>query len=334
MGAQAQVGAPVTLWRIPALVVLLLLLVATVRPVSAAEARHAIVVFGATGGETYGRTWAEWRQGIGDALRTRFGFADDHVIVLSADAADPALRSTAAGVRSAFERLRRQAAKDDLVLVVLIGHGTADGEGARFNLVGPDLDVADWASLVEHLPGRLVFVNGAGASFPFLERLSGNGRIVITATDAAAQRFDTRFPEQFVAALTDPATDADKNGRVSIWEIFSRASAAVRQYYDQRGQLATERALLDDTGDRMGQEAGAPGPDGTLARTTYLDPDPAAAADDPELAELIARRRALEIAAEQLKLKKPSMPAATWDAEFERLMIELARVSKAIRNRS
>ena len=320
-----------TRWHLPALV--LLLFVATAVH-AGAETRHAVIVFGATGGEAYARTWAGWRQSLVEALRNKFGFADDRVIVLSADASDPALRSTAAAVRSAFERVRRDAGKDDLLLVVLVGHGTADGDGARFNLVGPDLDVADWALLVEGLPGRLVFVNAAGASFPFLERLSKSGRIVITATDAAAQRFDTKFPEQFVAALADPATDADKNGRVSIWEVFSRASAAVRQYYDQRGQLATERAVLDDTGDRMGQEAGAPGPDGTLARTTYLDPDPAAAADNPELAELIARRRTLEIEAEQLKLKKGSMPSATWDAEFERLMIELARVSKAIRNRS
>ena len=108
----------------------------------------------------------------------------------------------------------------------------------------------------------------------------------------------------------------------------------MREYDDWKGQLATERALLDDTGDGMGQEAGAPGPDGALARTTYLDADPIAAATDPEVAGLLTRQRALEVEAEQLKLRKPTMPAAAWEAEFERLMIELARVSKAIRSRS
>jgi hypothetical protein len=299
-----------------------------------ADGRHAIVIFGATGGDSYARTWATWRQPLLDALRDRFGFQNDHVIVLSADAAEPPARSTAASVRAAFERVGRESGKEDVLLVLLVGHGTADVDGARFNLVGPDLDVSDWAHLVDRVPGRIVFVNAAGASFPFVEGLSREGRIVITATDQAAQRFDTRFPEQFVNALADPATDADKNGRVSVWEVFSQASAAVRQYYEQRGQLATERAVLDDTGDRTGQEAGAPGPDGALARTTYLDPDPAANAEDPELTELVARRRTLEIQAEQLKLRKPSMNPAQWDAEFERLMIELARVSKAIRARS
>ena len=135
-------------------------------------------------------------------------------------------------------------------------------------------------------------------------------------------------------ALEDLATDQDRNGRLSLYEVFAATSAAVRQYYEQRGQLATERALLDDNGDRIGREAGAPGQDGALARTTYLDADPVAAATDPEIAALLTRQRALEEQAEALKLRKPSMPAAVWDAQFEKLMIELARVSRAIRSRS
>ena len=39
------------------------------------------------------------------------------------------------------------------------------------------------------------------------------------------------------------------------------------------GQLATERPLLDDTGDGVGREAGAPGPDGAVAQVTYLQPE-------------------------------------------------------------
>jgi hypothetical protein len=319
-------------WR--AACALTLALAFAMAPLQAADGRRALVVFGATGGDEYGRVWAGWQQMLVGALHDRLGFPADQIVVLTADAAAPDRRSTAAGVRGAFDRLRGEATGDDLVVIVLVGHGTADVDSARFNLVGPDLDVDEWASLVDGVPGRVVFVNAAGASFPFLERLSRAGRIVITATDSAAQRFDTTFPEQFARALADPATDGDKNGRVSVWEAFAQASAAVRQYYDQRGQLATERALLDDTGDRVGQESGAPGPDGALARTTYLDPEPALASENPEIAELVARRRVLEAEAEALKLRKSSTPPAAWDAEWEKLMIELARVSKAIRSRS
>ena len=110
-------------------------------------------------------------------------------------------------------------------------------------------------ALFDGLPGRVVVVNTSPASFPFLERLAGPRRIVITATDSAAQRFDTVFPEYFIKAFAEDAADLDKNGRVSIWEAFAAAADGVRRHYQQRGQLATERPLLDDNGDGVGHEA-------------------------------------------------------------------------------
>ena len=50
--------------------------------------------------------------------------------------------------------------------VLLVGHGTVDGESAKFNLVGPDLDVGDWGALVDRLPGQVVFVNSSAALHP------------------------------------------------------------------------------------------------------------------------------------------------------------------------
>ena len=301
--------------------------------VAAAQNRSAVIVFGAPGGDTYAATYARWEDTLVTSLRDRLGFAPERITVLAARSTDPSLRSTDANVRRVFAGLR-SGRRDDVVLVVLVGHGTFDAGVAKFNLVGPDLDATQWAECVDGIPGRLVFVNATGASFPFLEQVSRRNRIVITATDSTAQRFDTVFPDLFVTALDDPATDQDRNGRLSLYEVFAQTSAAVQKYYEQRGQLATERALLDDNGDRVGREAGAPGQDGALARTTYLDADPVDAATDPEVAALLTRQRVLEEQAEALKLRKPLMPAAQWDAQFERLMIELARVSRAIRSRS
>jgi hypothetical protein len=306
------------------------LLAGTVR----AQERHAVLVIGAPGGDTFVQAYTKWESSFLDVLRDRLGFDPSRIVVLSGTAQDPSQQSTRENVRHAFEALRTSASRDDLVVVVLVGHGTADGETAKFNLPGPDLEAGEWALLVEHVPGRLVFINSTGASFPFLERLSGRNRIVITATDGSAQRFDTVFADELLAVLADPATDLDRNGRLSLWEVFSQTSAAVRQYYEQRGQLSTERALLDDNGDRRGLEAGAPGPDGALARTTYLDRNPVAATDDPALAALLARQQALEEEAEALKLRKPTMPPEEWNAAFEKLMIELARISRTIRQRS
>jgi hypothetical protein len=316
MGASSPVGAALTRFL---RTVLVALAVCGAPWTAGAQNRSAVIVFGAPGGDTYATTYAGWESALVTTLRDRLGFAPERITVLSGRSTEGSLRSTEANVRRVLATLPA-GGRDDVVLVVLIGHG--------------NLDAAQWGGLLASLPGRLVFVNATGASFPFLEQLSGPNRIVITATDSTAQRFDTVFPELFVKAVDDPATDQDRNGRLSLWEVFTATSAAVRQYYEQRGQLATERALLDDNGDRVGREAGAPGQDGALARTTYLDADPVDAATDPEVAALLTRQRALEEQAEALKLRKPVMPPAQWEAQFEKLMIELARVSRAIRSRS
>jgi hypothetical protein len=154
----------------------------------------------------------------------------------------------------------------------------------------------------------------------------------VTATDSAAQQFETVFPEFFVKAFDDPAADLDKNGRVSLWEAFIYASAGVRQWYDQHGQLPTERPLLDDNGDGIGREALSPGLDGAIARVTYLAPDaPAAVAGDAAVGALLKKQADLEAQLEALKVRKPTMPPDQYDAELETLLTQLARVSRQIR---
>ena len=224
--------------------------------------------------------------------------------------------------------------RDDLLLVVLIGHGTFDGVDAKFNLVGPDLESAEWAELVARPARPRRRRQHASASFPFLERLTGPRRVVITATDSVAQRFDTVFPEYFIKALQDDGADIDKNGRISIWEAFTAATADVRRHYQQRGQLSTERALLDDNGDGVGREAGGAGDDGSLASRIYLDePLPGAPPTDEVLLKLLQKRASLEAEVEELKIRRSFLPPAEYQKEFERLMIELARVKRDIRAR-
>ena len=158
--------------------------------------------------------------------------------------------------------------------------------------------------------------------------------MVVTATETAAQRYATVFPEYFVKALSDAAADLDKNGRTSIWEIFAASSGAVARHYEERAQLTTERAVLSDTGDRAGVKADASGTQGMLARSIFLDRDAANESADPAVQELMGRRRALETEAQALIQQKSSTDPATWNEEFERVMIELARVSRDIRQRS
>jgi len=303
------------------------------QPAAAAE-QWAIIVSGASGGPKYAESMQTWRTSLATALVDRYGFAKDKVRLFVDETVKTGEQGTAANVRAAIADARKQLTRDDVLLIVLLGHGTFDGDAAKFNLVGPDLTAADWSTLLNGIAAKLVVVNTTEASFPFLEKLSGPNRVVITATDSAAQKYATVFPEYFAKAMGEASSDLDKNGRTSIFEVFAAASLAVKQHYEQRGQLLTERAIIDDNGDGVGRESDAPGPDGALARTLYLDGEDPAAATNPELAELLRRRRDLEAQAEALKLKKESMSGAQWEAEYEKLMVELARVSREIRERS
>jgi hypothetical protein len=303
---------------------------------ASAGERYALVVTGASGGDQYARKYDTWRVSFVDTLQRKFSYQRDHVLVLAETESEGVQKATRENVVRALGDLRKRLTKDDQLLVLLIGHGSSvDGDEAKFNLVGPDLSASEWADLLRSIPGRLVFVNTSSASFPFLRRVAGKGRVVLTATDSSAQQFETVFPDFFLKAFDDDSADFDKNGRVSIWEAFTYASAGVAQFFQQKGQLATERPLLDDTGAGIGREAEAPGADGAIARITYLEPEaPVALPADTGLAVLVKRRAELEQQVEDLKARKDTIPPDQYDAELERLLIEIARLSVQIRTKS
>lgn len=315
--------------------ILFVLLATLAVPVtSVAENRWALIISGASGGEKYAEQMATWRNDLRAALVDRYQFKPEFVKILVDEAATSGERGSAENVRKLFAEVKKSSSKDDFVFIILLGHGTFDGNVAKFNLVGPDMTAKDWTDLLNGVQGRVALVNTTEASFPFLETLTSKGRVVITATDSAAQKYATVFPEYFVKAMKEASTDLDKNGRTSIFEVFTAASAAVKQHYEQRGQLTTERALLDDNGDGKGREASAEGPDGGIARIAYLDSEVVNTSANPELAELMRRRRALEQQAEEHKELKGVMPEAEWQKTFEKLMLDLAMVSAEIRKKS
>ena len=330
MGAEVRLGprvcASVGPW------VLALVLVAGGAEASAEE-RYALVVSGATGGQEYAAQYTAWTDTLSRLFSGKYKFDPAAVMVLT-DSNAPEKAATADNVRKAVNGVRQKMTRDDLFIIVLIGHGTFDGVDAKFNLVGRDLESAEWAALLRPLPGRVVVVNTTAGSFPFIERLAGPKRIVISATDSVAQRFDTVFPEYFVKAFDDESADLDKNQRISVWEAFASASAGVRRHYQQRGQLSTERALIDDNGDGTGRGVAEDGQDGAAASRTYLDAaDAAAPPTDEELLKLFQRKSLLEAEVEELRIRRSFLPAEQYAKEFERVMIELAKVTRDIKNR-
>ena len=311
------------------------LLLLAVRGPAEARDYFTLIVSGASGGPEYAERYDRWRTGLVAALRAQPGFRDDRLLLLAETAGAGVGCASREGVQDAIRELAGRMDGQSVLFVLLLGHGTFDGQDAKFNLVGPDLTAAEWAALVEPLPGRLVFVNTSAASAPFLASLAKGGRIVITATESPVQRYATVFPEFLIRAFVGAAGDFDRNGRVSVWEAFVYASAGVRRWYQERGRLATERALLDDTGDGFGTEAGEveDGPRAGLSAAAYVGAgvDDVATAQGGEMDRLAARRAALEVEVEELRATRATLAPERYAAELERLLLELARVSRDMR---
>ena len=311
--------------------------------------KFAVIISGVGGEDVYTKKFTSQAFRIYDALVGRLGFSDKNIILLTETGAsgaedgftDPDRTggayvgiATAAEVRKAFDRIKAAAKPDGFLLVVLIGHGAFDNQEAKFNLVGPDLGGKDYAKLLASVPvKRTVFVDCSSSSGEFIKPLSAEGRVVITATRSGNEQNITTFADNLIQALTDEAADADKNGRLSILEVFNYATKLTADWYKQKDQLATEHALLDDNGDGVGHEKAESG-DGTLAGVTYLDSKPVQEAHgDPELAKLLDRRQQLEEDIGKLKAKKAEMKAEDYEDALEKLLLELAKLNRDIKSR-
>lgn len=148
------------------------------------------------------------------------------------------------------------AATEPELWLVLIGHGSFDTREVNFNLRGPDVTDREIAEWVQAYPGKLTVINTASASGSFVRQLSGEERVVITATKNEAEIFYTRFGNYFAEAIQGKEeADLDNDDQVSLLEAFIFASDEVTTFYDTEGRLATEHALIDDNADGLGSRA-------------------------------------------------------------------------------
>jgi hypothetical protein len=284
---------------------------------AAAQDTHLLVVTGVAGTPEHAARFKEWATEAVEAAKT-LGVLADNIEQLSDKTA------TREGVNTAFAALASRAKPDDDVFIVLFGHGSFTGGEGAFNLVGPDLSAADFALLLDQLPSqRVAFVNTASSSGAFLEPLAGPGRTIVTATRTGGERNETRFPEFFIEALSSESADQDRNGRLSILEVFEFATSGVEAAYEQTGHIPTEHAALED------------GSDGKLAASLYLAPPRSRSAEmanaDPELRILVEKRDTLEQEINNHRLLKGVLDETGYEQELERLLTELALTMRAIR---
>jgi hypothetical protein len=317
----------------------LLLVAALVAPWASAGAQtHLVIVSGLGGEKKYHDSFAQVSQALADAASKRFGLPDSAIVWLGEDSVStrPHYRgqSTKVNVERIVGQIAAHARPTEQFVLVLIGHGSGEGDDTKISIPGPDLSARDFAQMLARFPTQKVaFINLTSASGDMLPVLSGPNRVIITATKSAFERNESRFAQFFVDALSKDVADTDKDGRISLLEAFRYATIETKRVYDTDTRLQTEHAQLDD----MGMKTGVPDPDGRtgqglLARRFFLDAGPTrAAANDPQLAALYKDKFTLEDQIDQLRTKKASMTPDSYDDALEVLLVQLARKAKTIR---
>jgi hypothetical protein len=300
----------------------------------AAQQSHVLVITGVAGDPAFSTKFHEWATTLIDAATSKHGVAPQNVVYLSEkpELGKSTGKSTRESVQGAFAQLVEKTRAGDAVLVVLIGHGSADGGVSRFNLSGPDLTAEDYEKLLARLEGRKVaLVNTSSASGGFVGALTNRGRTIVTATRSGMERNETVFAKFFVDAYAGTGADTDKDNQVSLLEAYTYAVKEVDRWYKEQNRLMTEHAVLDDDGDGKGtsQPDGRSG-DGSFAKSFLLSNNVAAVAD-PALRALLEEKRQLEEKIEALRALKPKMEAATYEKELEKLLIDLSLKNQQIK---
>ena len=287
-----------------------------------------IAIAGAAGEEEFGNQFDSWVTLWEKAARD----AGARSVTLRASSA------TETNQLAQIEQALRDEPRDGAgeLWLVLLGHGTFDGKEARFNLHGPDLTSADLAEWLRPFRRPVVVINAASSSGPFLSKLSGTNRVVVTSTRSGYEQNFARFGQYLSEAIGDPQADIDKDGQVSLLEAFLTASHRVAEFYQREGRLSTEHALIDDNGDGQGTPAdwfrgvravkksttGA-ALDGLRAHQVHLiRSQTEQALSLPER----ARRDELELAIAKLRDDKSKLPEDEYFRRLETFLLELGRL--------
>ncbi|WP_434478743.1 hypothetical protein [Gemmatimonas sp.] len=211
-----------------------------------AQRTHALVVAGLSGDPAFRTRFTTAVTATRTAATERWGVADSSLIVLTEDSAAFNGRSTKANIGQAFVTLSKRVSPGDILLVLLLGHGSGEGAGSKVNLPGPDATAAEYASwLAPFAQQQVVFVNAATGSGDFVPVLATPGRVVVTATRSAVEKNDAEFLQFFTRALTSDDADADKDGRLSVLEAFRFARTEVEKSYEAGNRILTEACRVE-----------------------------------------------------------------------------------------
>ncbi len=299
----------------------------------ASASKHVVILAGAGGIERFQKQFQDQANTLKALLISQYGYRERDISLL-AEGLPAGQAITAENIRSLFRDLRSRLTGNDALWVFLIGHGSFDGQWAKFNIIGPDLRDVDFANLVDQLPcQRIIFINTTSASGPFLIPMSAKDRVIITATRNGIERNATHFAEYFLQALQNKQhADLNKDGQLSITEAFVYARDQLVRYYEENRQLRPEHPLLDDNGDGEGTETpDLFSGDGSLANRITFEQQLQPAT--PRLASggkqsLSSRQKEILKKVQALQAQKNDLPEEVYYQKFEKLMLELAKLNQ------
>lgn len=252
--------------------------------------------------------------------------ATNHVITLSgADA-------TRAHLSDALQSIAGEAGADDDFVLILIGHGTYDGQQYKLNLVGPDITAGALGQLCNRIAARRqLIVNTTSSSGASIASLAHPGRAVIAATKTGTEKNATVFARYWVDALRDSTADVDKNNSISALEAFQYATTKTAAFYESQKRLATEHAVFADAGNAAAVRvvSGSNGAGRLLSSFVLIRlGESGAAAADPAKRALLVRKEQLETQIDTLKYQRAAMSPEEYKQELTTALVALAKVQE------
>lgn len=281
-----------------------------VLPTLAGAASFTLVVAGLGGEPEYEQRFREQAVAIADAAKKAAG-EQGHVVVLTGE------QARRDSLKREFQDFAGKVKAADSVTVVLIGHGTYDGEEYRFNVPGADITGAELEQLFDRLPAKKqLIVNATSSSGATIELWQRPERVVITATKSGGERTATRFAQYWLQAVSGDAADLNKDEVVTAAEAFDYANRQVAASYKSDVSLATEHARI------AGEESAA----FTVARIGSS----AGSSADPEVTALLAQRGQIEQDLDGVQGRKASLSEDQYYDELEGVLVRLALLQKQI----
>lgn len=278
---------------------------------TAGAATRVLVVTGLGGEAQYEERFTKWGEQVALGAATATG---DPARVQRLAGREATRERLTEALRGAAEQLR---AGDQFVLV-LIGHGSFDGNEYRFNLPGPDPTGSELAALLDRIPQGVtqLVVNATSSSGAVAESWARPHRVVITATRSGRERNATRFGGYWAEALASEAADFDKDGNISAQEAYDFAVRKVEDSFKSDAAMQAEHARL--SGKDLGRFV--------LARRGAA----ALFANDAQLAALRTEQEQVERRLGEVRERKASLDEDAYYQQLEPVLLDLARLGARI----